>query len=313
MLSLADKLLNWAARLSREKEEKFSFELEGRVFSKVSLFRKKSSGVLSKAGRLSWFALMDGEPVKIYECHSELQAVFIEKVSNLPMLRAYFPACLVRIGAYLVVRWVKGNPVTWHRALRDQDVLYRMAKMQAVIHGHKIEGRMASSTFDYISYLRNRLQYYKGILPIDDALKRIDSSLHEASLTTTEHISHPDFTARNVIIEESSGDVKIIDNELLTQNQYYLFDLFNTHYSLDGILRNKILERYLIHYTASGGDLTDLVENERFFTALWYLRLIGSLLQGGPIGKAVKLSRHYAKGDVEPHPLVRLANERFVR
>jgi hypothetical protein len=53
---------------------------------------------LSKAGRLAWFALMNEQPVKIYECYSQSQAIFIEKVSNHPVLQVYFQAGIVQGG-----------------------------------------------------------------------------------------------------------------------------------------------------------------------------------------------------------------------
>ena len=89
--------------LMSEEKSRLSFKLQEQVVRKPCLLWKNSRMASSKAGRLSWIAFLDGKQIKIYECHDEAQAIFIERVSSHTSLKQYFPACLMRKGKYLVV------------------------------------------------------------------------------------------------------------------------------------------------------------------------------------------------------------------
>lgn len=291
------------------KRRRLTFEVEGRVFSEPRLLRKKSSGARSKAGRITWCALLDGQPVKIYECDSEAQAALIMTVAEHPVLGAHFPPCLMRIGAYLVVEWVKGTRVTRRRVRRERDLLLQIAELQAAIHRHAVACAAESGVFAYVRFLWNRLYTYKGILPLESAVQKIQATLDQDMPETDMRVSHPDVTPSNLVVEAKTGIIKIIDNELLTQNRYCLVDLFNTHHSFGPRLGSNLLGPYLSHYQAAGGDLAPLLEHEPFYHALWHLRLIGSLLQAGEIGPAYRQAQAYAKDEIGAHPLVRVARE----
>jgi hypothetical protein len=301
----------FGSRLLKRKE-KFSFELDGRIFSQPRFLKRDTGKIFSKAGRMAWFAIMDDQPVKIYECYNDSHAVFIEKVSSHPALQFYFPVCLLRVGAYLVVEWIEGKTVTWQQAMGDQNLLKRVAKVQALIHSYSLSVQHPSHAFDYMNYLKKRLCSFKGILPIHDFTKMVFANLEDNAHMGEEHISHPDLTATNLIEEKGTGRLKLIDNELLAQNNYFLIDLFNTHYSFGRRLETDLFEPYLASYTDNGGNLKSLAESERFYSALWYLRLIGSLLQAGAIGKAYQLSRKYIDDSGETHPLIQLVKEKFI-
>lgn len=300
------------SRLLFDQKEIYSFEVDGKVFSQPRLLYKDSGKTLSKAGRLAWFALMDDQMVKIYECYNESHAAFIEKVSSHPVLKLYFPACLLRVGPYLVVEWIEGKAITWQHALQDQNLLNRVAKMQALIHSYSLSLQHPSHTFNYMNYLKKRLFSFKGVLPIHDFTKMIFANLEDYAPMREEHISHPDLTAANLIEEKGTGRLKLIDNELLTQNNYFLIDLFNTHYNFSLKSKIDLLESYLASYKNNSGDLTPIFESKRFYGALWHLRLVGSLLQAGAIGKAYQLSRKYIDDSGETHPLIQLVKEKFI-
>ncbi|MFX0195100.1 MAG: hypothetical protein ACFFCW_03170 [Candidatus Hodarchaeota archaeon] len=313
MSSMIQTLKEWSIRSLFEEQGNLSFEIEGRVFSQPRLLCRNNGRILSKAGRISWRAVMDGEKVKIYECHGESQAVFIERVSRHPLLQYYFPTCLMRIGAYLVVKWVEGKQVTWRQVRRDQTLLNQIAGLQALIHANSVETQETSCVFDYIKYLKDRICTFKGIFPLDDIIRTIYITLDENAPLAQERITHPDVTAVNLILEAGSGNLKLVDNELLTQNSYFLIDLFNTHYSFEPRLEGDLLELYLTRYMDNGGDLGLLVQYEDYYCALWYLRLIGSSLEAGAIEKAFRLAQHYIEVGSKAHPLVQLVRERLIK
>jgi serine/threonine protein kinase len=281
---------------------------EAREFSGASLLCKSSKRVLSKAGRLAWFAHMNGQPVKIYECHNEAQAIFIEMVSNNEPLKRYFPACLIRDGIYLVVEWIDGKSITLKQLRRSKKILSQIANIQAALHSNAVSS-LESAGFSYIDYLKKRLERFKGIFVLEEVIEKIYTIIDYNAPLVKERVSHPDLTASNLIVQDGTGKLKVIDNELLTQNPYYSVDLLNTHHSFGRKNRNKIIERYLRCYVDHGGDLSILIEHEHFFNALWHLRLIGTYLQSGSIGRAFQLAQDYERGDYDAHPVVELGKE----
>ena len=267
---------------------------------------------MSKPGRLSWFAYWDEQPAKIYECHNESQAVFIETLSKDPLLGVHFPTCLLRDGVYLVVEWVVGKQMTWQEIRRDRNLLQQVVRLQSLIHSKTLRLTTGSAPLSYIDYLRERFLRYKGIFPFDEAISGIFSVLEDNRFVAEERISHPDLTADNLVLDDSTMALKVIDNELVTQSHYYLIDLFNTHKSFGRKFEGDLLERYLDNYVENGCDLSLLVKHKSFFATLWYLRLIGSALQAGAIRKALLLAQQYTEGRTEEHPLFQLVKRRFL-
>lgn len=292
------------------KDESLSFELDGRRFSQFSLVGRRSGRTMSKVGLLSWSAMMDGQPVKIYECHNEAQAGFIETISNRSRLKEFFPACIMRRGVYLVTEWVAGKAFAWRAAKRDAQLLRQVAGLQAAVHA-QTSGE-DSRPFEYAGYLKQRLQRFKGILPIDDAVERIHQTLDADSPPPGARLSHPDLTAVNLILEDATNAPKIIDNELLSANEYYLIDLFNTHRSFGSKLSGELLEPYLAAYMAAGGDARPIAAHAEFFYALWSLRVVGSMLQAGSLGNAFHYARGFDAREADAHPLIRLVKEKYL-
>ena len=286
-----------------------SFELDGQLFSQPRLLPKTRASAENKAGLLSWLALMDRAPVKIYECCDESQAQFIKEISTNSPLKQYFPKCFMAVDKYLVVEWVQGKQLTWRWASKDERLLSEIAKLQALMHTFTMEAPQVSKCY-YADLLRRRLAKFKGVFPIDEAIQEIYEILDEG-IPIEVRVSHPDVTAANLILENSTGMLKIIDNELMTQNSYYLLDLFNTHRSF-GRLQNHLLQEYLSHYVQNGGKLTPLVEHERFFEAMWQLRLIGTALQAGHLHSAFELANKFTKHAEEPHSLTMFVKENFI-
>lgn len=266
---------------------------------------------MSKAGQLSWTAEIDGRPVKIYECQSEAHARFIEQVTDIPELQEHMPRCFLRKGTHIIVEWVLGEPLSWRTARQNNDMLQRLAKLQATVHSIQVQG--ASPGFDYKRYLTERLDRYSGILPMEGAGMAPWAALDHDHLASKDRLSHPDFAARNIVVEKGTGFLKLVDNELMTQNNYYLIDLFNTYWSFKQGLRSEFFEQYLTHYVERGGDLRPLVNDEQFFSLLWRVRTIGTLLQAGK-PRTFHEARKLARFDLDAvsrarHPIVRFAKE----
>jgi len=292
----------------REEKSDQSFELEGRIFSEPQLMRKKMGQTLGRVNLPSWVALMDGQPVRIYACQSEAQAGFIAQLSEDPELGHYFPTTYIHQKVFLVVAWVEGRSITWKEIGSSDSLLDQLTKIQVALHRRSETGHVVAECY-YLRFLKDRLQRFRGVFPLDDGLSLLSEYL-QTPPDIEARVSHPDIQADNLILETDTHRLKLIDNELLTYSRHYLIDLFNSHLSFIDELGPDFLGIYLQSYVRNGGDLGPLLEHERYFQALWYLRLIGTALQDGNIASAFRYSQEIAAGFPKLHPLIQLARER---
>lgn len=289
-----------------------AFELNGRKFSDVRLAWRSSSGkVVSRAGRVSWRARMDGEPVRVIQCDNETHAAFIASIVIHPSLKAYFPACPLRHERYVVFKWVEGEQFTWQRAMREPDRLRQVAEIQAALHRFVPAVDTARVGYSYLEFLKSRFHRYRGLFPPNPAMRRILDAVESAKPKGEMRLAHPDVTGRNLVIEAGTGQVRLVDNESLTQSDCYLIDLFNTHKSFGNRLAQKLVRPYVRHYVECGGNLNVLLEHPEFFNAFWHLRLMGYYLQSGKPQKAVQVAERFGARNVELHPLVQVARQEF--
>ncbi len=116
-------------------------------------------------------------------------------------------------------------------------------------------------------------------------------------------------SAANLVSERGSGHLLAIDNELITQSPYYSIDLLNTARSFHGERKPKELRRYLATYVQQGGSLEPLAKHSEFFAALWYLRLIGTLLQSGDLAGAARIAGDFSGRTAPTDPVLSMAQE----
>jgi len=286
-----------------------SFEFNGKVFSHPSLKWKDKGNYINKAGKLSWLAEMDGVPVKIYECFNNTQAEFIEYISNHKFYGTHFPTCFMRDGVYIIAKWVEGTQLTWKQMTKDKSLLNEFSNMQVFFHSYKVNVIKFKECFNYISYIKDRLYRFKSIFPLDEPINKLLKIIDNYSLELEVCLSHPDLTPRNVILEQSTGLLKIIDNELMTINNYYYIDIFNTLFNIDPKIGSDILESYLECYERNGGNLNILLVNEEFFYAVWNIRLLGTLLQKGSFDDAFYLAKNIIEEKSDVHPIMNILRE----
>lgn len=249
---------------------------------------------VSRLGLASWSASLDGERVKIYQCHSAAQASLIEDARTFDVEGIRFPHCPWRDGDWVAATWIEGT--VWDRkALRDRDRLTSVARFQAALHRRKQE--TPTDGLDYPGWLRRRAA---ALAPPDlqsavAAWTQDSESPGSGSAT----LSHPDLTPANVVAGH------LIDNELLGYGPVPLLDLFNTLRTTGWRMRS-LARPYAAAYSAAGGDLSPLADNPGTYLALWNLRLLGSYCQSGAPAKARALvARGGERSD--RHPLCRAA------
>lgn len=297
MLLLAQRV--WAKVMPRRKQAVY-FKVDGKQFSDVCLFKVSKPGHVVLVGRLG------GRRVKIYQVFSPAHADFVRRVCTLPDVREYFPRVLHKNDRHIVVEWVEGKPLTVSALVTKHELLERFADIQAALHQQRLDDQEPG--FDYVSFLEARLHRFRSILPLSPGLRWILDRVHDVPGPLSPRVSHPDFTPSNVVIEKASGQLKIIDNEALTQSSAYLIDLFITYHSL----RNPVGlgERYIALQRRHVSDLELPVGWASYLLALWGLRLTGAMFQAGQFAGAYHLADRMARGEFDEHPVVRMIRER---
>lgn len=243
---------------------------------------------LSRCGRLRWTARLDGQPVKILECHDSEHAEFIEAVSGSSQLCRHFPEPLLRQGPFLLVRWIDGDVVRWRRGQR---FVAAVARLQAALHAEADPPELSPGSFSYVELLQERWRRYQSVFPFQRTFERIVAVLDRESPSLSPALCHPDLTGANLVVERSTGRIRVIDNELLGRAACYPIDLLATLRSFGSRLRRQLGPTYLEAYAAAGGDLGLLLDNRAYLEALWLLVRIGAALQEGAFGYAAELAR----------------------
>ena len=264
----------------------------------------------SKSGNLSWQAVMGGKLVKIYEVSSGKQAAFIREVSSLPELKSYFPEVIAAKGRYLIVEWVEGHGLSEYEVFKHPQWVDHIAKLQVILHNVRFPSDPEEEDFDYIRLLERRLYRYCGPISLSENLRKIVSIVHENMPKESVSLSHPDITIKNLVIDKHTGSLKLIDNEFLSFNSYFLIDLFNTFRSLR--YSRGLTKRYLEAYRDFGGTLRPVVDNSTFYSAVWALRIIQTLFSAGKIERGFQLADEMFNGNFREHPLITIAEELLV-
>lgn len=241
---------------------------------------------ISKAGNLSWSASCGGIKVKIYQAFSPGQANFIEQVSALEGVAAFFPRVFFRKGEYLVVEWVVGRPLNELSWTNNSKWIDQIAGLQSKLHNYHCSNE--STDFDYSTFLTERLLKYLGPFALSPALQTMLDIARIPPADSKAHLGHFDMTPSNIVVDPKSGRLKLIDNELLAQCSYYPMDFFNTYRALEN--SHSMQRRYTRSYLELCDNLDFVLENKRFFQALWGLRVVGAMLQSGEFNGALEMA-----------------------
>lgn len=257
---------------------------------------------ISKAGRLSWQAKIGEDQFKIYQSFSEKQAKFIKNISELPKFSLFFPQVYCQHKEYLVVKWIKGEQVNERIVNKSPNIIEDIAKLQVGFHKSDITKNSVNSGFDYINHLKSRLSKYLGPIKVPKNIQRLLDMVGECDVQHNVKISHADVTLKNLIVDSNTHTVKLIDNEYLSFNNYYLIDVFNTYRSLRDY--KKYRNKYLCAYHEFGGNLSPIIDNSQFFQSLWALRILVTLIQAGYINRATRLAEEMFNTKFKIHSLI---------
>jgi hypothetical protein len=199
---------------------------------------------------------------------------------------AFFPTVIYRKDEYLVVEWVEGESFQELNWTRNPKWVEQITKLQHTLHNYSFPDH--PSNIDYSMFLAQRLIKHLGPFEPTSAIKAMLNIVMEEHLDSQACLCHFDMTPTNMVIDRTSGCIKLIDNELLTQSSYYPMDFFNSYSALQ---KSSSMQRfYMDAYLGLCNDLDFVLENKSYFQAVWGLRTLGSMMQSGEYDMAFEIA-----------------------
>ena len=236
-----------------------------------------SASAINKAGRVAFRGMVAGRPVKVYEAANGRHAEFIRHVSG---LSDRWPPVLGRFGHVVVAEWITGEAF-------DEGQLDRLAALQASLHRTPVS-TLPPPGFDYwTDYIRPRFLRAGSLLGVD--AQEICEHGDEAWNAGPRVLMHPDLSPANVVVT-GRGELKVIDNELLTTGSMPLVDVCNTARALPA----AAVQTYVGMYRKASA--TEFVTT-RALQSIWVAREVGASFIRGRVVQACELLRRYRAGD----------------
>lgn len=247
-----------------------------RISHLTPLGRARHPGI-TKAGRLSFSGRCNGRKVKVFSLFSPQQAALRIALQRTTFAGCAFPEIVAADDALIAEAWVPGPPVSELASAERQNAHAAVAGFLDDLHTRSDLADVAcafSTAFDYLGhYLVPRLDPWTAL----DDIKNFMSNWHAAHTQATRslpcRLSHPDLSANNIIREEKTGRLVIIDNELLGAGHGWILDQWNSCLGIETRLEE----------TWSGATL--------FAEKTWQLRRIGSALDAGDLSGALAIAR----------------------
>lgn len=187
---------------------------------------------MTKVGRLSLRGKIDGDKVKVYTAASPSQSALIQSLSASKfMTDVRFAPVVVTDGDVIVEKWIDGKPVNKLLSSEQSAAKAKLKDFLAELHAMPlvaVDLDSKSSPFCYINdYLISRLSVFKHLAEVQQFLELFQSQYADYLQQAKVRISHPDLTLRNVIKCHQTGDLVIIDNELVGATAAWYMDYVN--------------------------------------------------------------------------------------
>lgn len=230
---------------------------------------------ITKVGRLSFSGYCQGRKVKVYSVSSTEQALLRSSLQTADLCGFTFPEIVAIDDCVIVESWVEGVACDKLRGKSKaiaKDILsnfFVMAHCENLLQ--PIVSRHASSFCYFEDYLQERLKIWLPLKPIGDFYSRWRLLWGGFRNIVPSRLCHPDLSARNLIFDHRNCRLVSVDNELLGVGPGWILDIRNSWLGADRI--DHGFSRY--------PELSD---------AAWRLRTLGSLLDAGKVGSAVRLA-----------------------
>ena len=239
----------------------------------------------TKAGRMCLKGTLNNRPVKVYECAHPEHARFVSNIMQEAPLEEFFPKVYGIHDRFIISEWVDGKELKPRTLSKNRQHIEKLDKFITRLHATRIHD---SAGFDYFTdYIHPRFKKCCEVLGLIEFYNNIND-LAQTLLEPvgTKWLSHPDITPANIIVTRS-GQIKVIDNELLSVSCLPVFDQLNIIYGFGyHIVKNPEI------WSPVFAPLKEyLSENcELPLLSIWIMRITGSYFLGGNIGGILKIA-----------------------
>ncbi len=239
---------------------------------------------ITKVGRQSFSGVCEGRKVKVYSVHSAAQAALRVAFQGTQFGRRYFPEIVTYDQKYIVEEWIEGIPFKkLDKPLQKQGLMEIKRFLSQCGESEELIQLAAAHTgaFCYFrDYLVKRLEPWKLLDSVREFLGVWQDAYEKATNFIPSRLSHPDLSANNILLENKTGRVVVVDNELLGVGPGWI---------LDG--RNSVLNEFTP--VALGYETSQ--ETTDFLELSWHLRWLGTALDAGDfsLGYSVAVYRDF--------------------
>jgi len=261
------------------------FLLGGEIIDDIEPVKKDSPK--TKVGRLNLRGRRGDQRVKVFEAHNAAHARFIEHSSRQSEWETFFPQVLFVHEQFVVSEWVEGKPLFHphlpfirYRTSHMTRFLKDAGRILGAFHDTPVTEDM-SPGFDYVAdFIHPRFVEACRVADRPDFTAVVEQAqerlLQKTGVASCR--SHPDLTPANVIFDET-GQMVVIDNELLGSTRFKFLDEINLLYSLprETVKAYRPALKMLMGQTLA---LLALGLEEEVFS-MWAMRRIGSYHAAG--------------------------------
>lgn len=250
----------------------FDLTVAGVVIDDVQPLGNWLTPGVTKAGRMSFSGFVDGHKVKIYSVFSPVQSELRQAIQSIKFENFSFPEIVCSDDNFVVESWIDADLSSAAHTKKQSAVADVIGELHAANLGMKPEWVERSPFCYFTDYLVLRLHRWRAVPEISEFITRWQQAYDLVKSSIPVRLSHPDLTARNMILCKSNGRLYVVDNELLGVGHGWILDWHNA----------GIPELSLANYD-SDDDLKLFVELS------WKLRRLGSLMDSYDYSAVKKL------------------------
>lgn len=255
-----------------------TLEIDGRRVSEIRLLGGYHRPGITKAGRLSVKGVCDGRAVKVYSAHSAGQVGLRVAMQDVMLsCGLHFPEIVAADDRLVAERWIDGGSLAKLRGQPLEDAAERVRQFlhECAMNPRLLElARDFDGSFCYLEdYLLRRLGDWVNVCEINDFVARWRGAYAKVKSVLPRQVTHPDLSRANLLSENGTGRLFVVDNELLGVGGGWVLDWHN---SLLRDMRRSPLD-------PPQGDL------EHFAETTWRLRQLGSALDANDFRRALQI------------------------
>jgi tRNA A-37 threonylcarbamoyl transferase component Bud32 len=235
----------------------------------------------SQFGHYSFKIFFSKKSYRILKCREFFSEKYTAKVEELINILnsngVNIPKVLGKYKNYLFTEWIEGKQLRLYDFLKQEDLIEKIAKYQALIHFCPFPERLLENKkkSDYLEFLKERFIFFGSKYVEMRKLLKIVKRMNKLTPLLKPSITCPDLTDGNLLFE--NGNIFLIDKENINVDFGYEYDIINTQKSF--FQGNEKLENYYLSLYKKYHSPGTLESHADFWKLLFDLRLAGSWFQ----------------------------------